>query len=136
MVRETAPSVDSKAKRFENWVLRGEQWIIAGLWAAMVGGLAISLYFTIRNPPMAIAFASTVIGVIFGAAGVMVEKKHALRIALGGIILAAGVYVWGFEDLVCPYKHIIAIKGVESGYAIDIKNCDFTDQKVFVCPKL
>ena len=133
MAKVSAASINSKAKRFENWVLRHEDEIVASLWAAMVVGLLISLYFTYRNPALAVALASTVISIIFGAAGVLVGKKPAMHITLVGILITAGVYVWGFNDLVRPYEHTIAIQGVGMGYTIDSKNCDFSNPKVLAC---
>ncbi|MDL2189319.1 hypothetical protein P5706_34695 [Pseudomonas sp. ChxA] len=128
----TARSIKSKSK-FEMWGERNWGWIVAVLCAALAGGLVVSLRFSISNTALAVSLASAVIAIIAGAAGMRLKNKALGFVTLAGIIITAGVFMWGVKDAARPNEHTISITGVEMGFVIDHKDCDFSDPTKLVC---
>lgn len=134
MVNGSATNNQSWVENFKAGLMRNKQWIIACMCAAFVGGLVCAFYFTGRNMNIAVSLASTVISLIFAGAGAILgEKRAGYYVTLAGVLVSAAVYCWGFNDLVRPYEHSIVINNVGSGYALDFKDCDFSNPKLLVC---
>ncbi len=131
----TAENIKSKSK-FEMWGERNWGWIVAVLCAALAGGLVIALRFSASNISLAVSLASAVIAIVSGAAGMMLKGKALGFVTLAGIIITAGVYMWGLKDLARPNEHTISITGVAAGFVIDQKDCDFSDPTKLVCKVL
>lgn len=121
-------------QRVEAWLTRNRDWIIALLWAAMIGGLAFSLRISGYNLPLGIALATTIMALILAAAGMFPKKDIQLGlITLLGMAITVGAFALGFKDLMWPNAHTITIQGVESGYSISHVNCDFSAKDSFTC---
>jgi hypothetical protein len=134
MVMSSEGIKQTRGQRIEASLLRHKGTIIACLWAAMAVGLAISLWFTGRNLPLAVALASTVMALILAAAGMFPKKDvHLGLITLLGMGITVGAFYWGFDDLVHPNAHTITIQGVESGYSVNRTDCDFSAKDSFTC---
>ncbi|QGT82059.1 hypothetical protein [Pseudomonas coronafaciens] len=119
--------------KFEMWGERNWGWIVAFLCAALAGGLVISLRFSVSNTALAVSLASAVMAIIAGAAGMTLKDKALGFVTLAGIIITAGVFMWGVKDAARPNEHTISITGVEMGFVIDHKDCDFSDPTNLVC---
>lgn len=119
--------------KFEMWGERNWGWIVAFLCAALAGGLVIFLRFSVSNTALAVSLASAVMAIIAGAAGMTLKDKALGFVTLAGIIITAGVFMWGVKDAARPNEHTISITGVEMGFVIDHKDCDFSDPTKLVC---
>ena len=119
--------------KFEMWGERNWGWIVAFLCAALAGGFVISLRFSVSNTALAVSLASAVMAIIAGAAGMTLKDKALGFVTLAGIIITAGVFMWGVKDAARPNEHTISITGVEMGFVIDHKDCDFSDPTKLMC---
>ena len=93
----------------------------------------ISLRFSVSNTALAVSLASAVMAIIAGAAGMTLKGKALGFVTLAGILITAGVFMWGVKDAARPNEHTISITGVEMGFVIDHKDCDFSDPTKLVC---
>ena len=128
----TVQSIKAKSK-FEMWGERNWGWIVAVLCAALAGGLVIALRISASNIALAVSLTSAVIAIVSGAAGMTLKGKALFFVTLAGVIITAGVYMWGLKDAARPNEHMISITGVEMGFVIDHKDCDFSDPTKLVC---